>query len=121
MLMGLWASVGGPNMILYLAALQGINPELYEASRIDGANRFQSFFAVTLPMVSPTTLFILVMEMIGGFQGGFDAAYIMTQGGPDYSTATMDYYIYQHAYEFSQLGHAATAAWFLFMMVLAAS
>lgn len=121
MIMGLWASVGGPNMILYLAALQGINPELYEAARIDGANRVQSFFAVTLPMVSPTTLFILVMELIAGFQGGFDAAYVMTHGGPDYSTATMDYYIYQHAYEFSHLGYAATAAWFLFMLVLAVS
>jgi multiple sugar transport system permease protein len=121
MLMGLWASVGGPNMILYLAALQSIDPSLYEAARIDGASRTQSFFAITLPMVSPTTLFILVMSLIAGFQGGFDAVYIMTQGGPNYSTATMDYYIYQHAYEFSHLGYAATASWFLFMLVLATS
>jgi len=61
------------------------------------------------------------MEMIGGFQGGFDAAYIMTQGGPDYSTTTMDYFIYQHAYEFSHFGYAATAAWILFIMVLLVS
>jgi multiple sugar transport system permease protein len=121
MLMGVWTSVGGPNMVLYLAALQGINPELYEAARIDGAGRVAQFFAVTVPMVAPTTFFICVMELIGGLQGGFDAAYVMTHGGPDYSTTTVDYYIYQQAYEFSHLGIAATAAWFMFLMILAAT
>ena len=72
-------------------------------------------------MVSPTTFFILTMELIGGLQGGFDAAYVMTQGGPVYSTTTTDYYIYSAAYEFSRLGHAAAAAWFLFLMIIVAS
>ena len=118
MIMGLWAGVGGPNMVLYLAALAGINPDLYEAARIDGAGKIQTFLNVTLPMVSPTTFFILVMELIGGLQGGFDAAYVMTHGGPNYSTTTIDYFIYQRAYEFSHLGEAATAAWFMFVMIL---
>jgi multiple sugar transport system permease protein len=121
MLMGLWAGVGGPNMVLYLAALQGISPELYEAAKIDGAGRFQQWLRITVPMVSPTTFFIMTMEIIGGFQGGFDAAYVMTQGGPDYSTTTVDYFVYQQAYEYSHLGLAATAAWFMFMMILAAT
>ena len=77
--------------------------------------------AVLLPLLHAGVAGEQTLRAEDGFQGGFDAAYIMTQGGPDYSTTTMDYYIYQHAYEFSHLGHAATAAWLLFMMVLAAS
>ena len=82
MLMGFWSAVGGTNMILYLAALQNVPPELLEAAEIDGATAFQKFWAVTWPSVRPTTFFIFTMSLIGGFQAGFEAAFTMTGGGP---------------------------------------
>ena len=115
--MGLWSGVGGINMILYLAALQGINPELYEAAEIDGAGHWNKFWAITWPLLSPTTFFITVVSTIGGFQGGFQAAFIMTQGGPAGSTTTLSYYIYNNAYVFYRMGYAASIAWVLFLCV----
>lgn len=118
--MGLWSSMGGMNMILYLAALQGVSPALYEAAKIDGAGAWQRFWKITWPMVSPTTFFILVMGIIGGFQGGFQQAHIMTNGGgPAGSTTTIGFYIYQNAYQWFKMGYAASIAWFLFIIVLA--
>ena len=117
MIMGLWTSMGGYNMVLYLAGLQGIDPELYEAAGIDGANKWQKFWNVTWPMLTPTTFFIFVMGMIGGFQGGFDAAYIMTGGGPAGSTTTIMYYIYNNAFQWFKMGYAAAIAWVLFILV----
>lgn len=117
MIMGFWAGIGGYNMILYLAGLQGIDPELYEAASIDGASPWQKFWNVTWPMLSPTTFFIFVMSMIGGFQGGFQAAYIMTGGGPAGATTTISYYIYNNAYQWFKMGYAASIAWVLFIMV----
>jgi len=75
-IMSIWQTVGGYNMILYLAALQGVPRDLYEAAEIDGANSWQRFWAVTWPQISPTTFFIATMSLIGGFQAGFDPAYI---------------------------------------------
>ncbi len=117
MLMGIWTGVGGYNMILYLAGLQGIPLDLYEAADIDGASGWQKFWSVTWPMLSPTTFFIFVMSVIGGFQGGFDAAYIMTGGGPAGSTTTLSYYIYNNAYAWFKMGYAASIAWVLFALV----
>jgi multiple sugar transport system permease protein len=116
-IMGLWQGIGGPNMILYLAALQGIPRDLYEAAEIDGANGWQKFWSVTWPMISPTTFFIAIMSVIGGFQSGFDAAYVMTGGGPENSTKTIMYYIYNHAFEWFNMGYAAAIAWFLFVVI----
>ncbi|MBI4028498.1 MAG: sugar ABC transporter permease [Verrucomicrobia bacterium] len=118
-IMGFWGAVGGPNMILYLAALQSVSPELYEAADMDGANFWQRFWHITWPMVSPTTFFILTMGIIGGFEGGFDAAYVMTKGGPAGSTTPLSYFIYQNAFQFFYMGKAAAASWALFAMVLA--
>ncbi|MDD3926544.1 MAG: sugar ABC transporter permease [bacterium] len=118
MLMGLWGAVGGMNMILYLAALQGVPPELYEAAEIDGANAWQKFKAITLPFLSPTTFFIGIMAVIHGFQGGFMSAFIMTNGGPAGSTTTIEYYIYNNAYQWFKMGYAASIAWVLFIVVL---
>ncbi len=118
MIMGLWTSMGGYNMILYLAGLQGISPELYEAADIDGASGWQKFWNVTWPMLTPTTFFIFVMSVIGGFQGGFQAAYIMTGGGPAGATTTISYYIYNNAYQWFKMGYAASIAWFLFLVIL---
>ena len=113
MLMGLWTGIGGYNMILYLAGLQGINPELYEAANVDGASAWQKFRHITWPMLSPTTFFIFIMSLIGGFQGGFQAAYVMTQGGPQGSTTTISYYIFQELYVNDRPGYASAIAWLL--------
>ncbi len=118
MLMSLWVGVGGYNMILYLAGLQGISPELYEAADIDGATGWQKFRHITWPLLAPTTFFIFIMSVIGGFQGGFEQAFIMTQGGPDFATTTISYYIYSNAFEFYRMGYAAAISWFLFLLVL---
>ena len=91
-------------MILYLAALQGVDPQLYEAAMIDGASRWQKFRHITWPLISPTTFFIFVMGVIGGFQGGFMQAYIMTEGGPQGSTTTLAYYIFNNAFSMVQHG-----------------
>ena len=117
-LMGLWGGLGGYNMILYLAALQGVPTSYYEAAEIDGAGPWQKFWAVTWPMISPTTFFILVMSVIGGFQGGFMVANIMTGGGPAGSTTTVEYYLYQTAFEKFNMGYASAIAWFLFAVIL---
>jgi multiple sugar transport system permease protein len=117
MFMGFWTVVGGYNMILYLAALQGVSPELYEAADIDGANPWQKFWAITWPMVSPTTFFIFTMSVIGGLQGGFEQAFVMTRGGPAGATTTISYYIYNHAFAWNHMGYAAAIAWVMFAAV----
>ena len=117
MLMGLWGGMGGTSMILYLAGLQGISPELYEAAEIDGASHWRQFLHITFPMLSPTTFFIFITGVIGGFQGGFQAAYVMTQGGPDGATSTISYYIYNHAFQWFNMGYAAAIAVVLFALV----
>lgn len=116
-IMGVWQTVGGYNMILYLAALQGVPRDLYEAAEIDGANEWQRFWAVTWPQISPTTFFIATMSIIGGFQAGFDPAYIMTGGGPNGSTTTIIYYIYNNAFQWNHMGYAAAISWFLFLVI----
>ncbi len=118
-IMGVWQSVGGANMILYLAALQGVPRDLYDAAEVDGANAWQKFWAVTWPQISPTTFFIAIMSIIGGFQAGFDPAYIMTGGGPNGSTTTMIYYLYNEAFHWHHMGAAAAIAWLLFLVVFA--
>lgn len=119
MLMGAWLSVGGTSMILYLAALQGVSRELYEAAEIDGANHWHKFLNITWPSVAPVTFFIVTTGLIGGFQSGFDAAYIMTGGGPNGATTTVGYYIFTKAYVHFEMGYAATVACVLFVIVLA--
>ena len=116
-LMGVWQTVGGYNMILYLAALQGVPRDLYEAASIDGANSWQKFWNVTWPQLSPTTFFIATMSIIGGFQAGFDPAFIMTGGGPNGSTTTIIYYLFNNAFEWHQMGYAAAIAWVLFLII----
>jgi ABC-type sugar transport system permease subunit len=118
--MGVWASVGGGNMILYLAALANVPEELYEASDIDGAGRWQQFWHITWPMIAPTTFFILVMGVIAGLQGGFEIAYLMTSGGPGKdgdNTVTLGYYIYRAAFENLEFGYAAAVSWFMFATI----
>lgn len=114
-LLTLWKNVGF-TMVIYLAALQGVPRELYDAAHADGASAWQRFRHVTFPMISPTTFFLFVLQMIGAFQL-FTEAFVMTQGGPANSTLTVVYYIYQNAFEFQKMGKASAIAWFLFVFI----
>jgi multiple sugar transport system permease protein len=117
-LMGVWTAAGGNNMIIYLAGLQNIPPQLYEAASVDGAGAWRQFWHITWPSLAPTTFFIFTMSIIGGFQGGFNAAYMMTGGGPAGSTTTLSYYIFNTAYSGRLLmGYGCAIAWVLFAMV----
>lgn len=116
-LMGVWTSMGGTSMILYLAALKGVDPGLYEAAEMDGANAWHKFRYITWPMIGPTTFFILIMAIISGFQGNFNTVYIMTGGGPGGSTTVMSLHIYNHAFRLYNMGYAATTAWVLFILI----
>ena len=117
MIMGLWGAIGSNNMLLYLAALTNVPGELYEAADIDGASKFQRFWNVTWPQLAPTTFFIAVMSTIYGLQGGFEAARVMTEGGPAGATTTLSYFIYQEGFETGRLSFAAATAWVLFILV----
>ena len=117
--MNVWTFIGGANMILYLAALAGVPTELYEAAEIDGAGRWRQFKDITWPMIAPTTFFIFVMGMIGGLQGGFEMAFMMTEGGPDGSTTTVGYHIFSQAFFEYRFGYAAAISFILFLLVMA--
>lgn len=119
MLMGLWAAIGSNNMLLYLAGLSSIPGELYEAADIDGASPFQRFWHVTWPQLAPVTFFITIMSVIGGLQGGFEMARVMTQGGPAGSTTTLSYFVYNEGFTTGRLGYAAGISWAMFMLVFA--
>lgn len=114
--MGLWG-VGG-SMMIYLAGLQGIPKELYEAAEIDGANLWRRMRHVTLPLLTPVIFFSLIIGIIGSFQGGFTSVYVMTNGGPaNYSLVTM-LYIYRQAFNYMHMGYASAFAWMLFFIIL---
>ena len=115
MIMQIWKGAGY-NMLLYLAALQGVPEQLYEAADIDGANAWQKFWYVTFPMLGPTNFFIVIMGIIGGFQI-FGALYVMTGGGPAGSTTTIVYYIYNNAFQWFKMGYASAISWFLFLII----
>jgi len=117
MIMGLWAAIGSNNMILYLAGLSSIPPELYEAADMDGASPLQRFWHITWPQLAPVTFFIGVMGVIYGLQGGFEMARVMTKGGPAGATTTLSYFIYIEGFETGRLGYASAAAWVLFALV----
>jgi multiple sugar transport system permease protein len=119
--MGVWTGIGGTNMLLYLAALSNLPKELIEASQIDGAGAWSRFRHVVLPQLAPTTFFISVMAIIGGLQGGFEQARVMTQGGPAGSTTTLSYYIYNKAFQDLDMGYAAAISWVLFAIVFIAT
>ncbi len=113
--MGLWSS--GGTMIIWLAGLQSIPPQLYEAASIDGAGKWQQFWNVTIPMISPYILFNLIIGTIGTLQI-FQESYIMTEGGPADSTLFYAYYLFKQAFQFFQMGYASALAWILFIVVL---
>ena len=114
-LMALWGS--GSSMIICLAGLQGVPQHLHEAAAIDGASTLQRFRHITLPMLSPTLFFMLVLAVINSFQV-FTTAYIMTNGGPAESTLFYMLYLYRRAFVFLDMGYASGMAWILFIAVL---
>lgn len=109
-------NVGG-GMIIYLAGLQGISRELYEAATVDGASKSRQFWRITIPMMTPTILFNLIMGILGGFQV-FMQAYIMTGGGPVNSTMFYALYLYNKAFRDLQMGYASALAWILLLITL---
>ncbi|MFN8488939.1 MAG: sugar ABC transporter permease [Caldilineaceae bacterium] len=114
--MSVWKSLGY-NMVLFLAGLQGIPTHLYEAAEIDGATSWHKFRNITLPLLTPTTFFIVIISIIGSFQI-FEQAYIMTQGGPARATVTTVYFIYENGFQWHKMGYASAVAWVLFALIL---
>ncbi len=114
-IMNLWA-VGGP-MIIYLAALQSVPTELYEAAALDGAGAARRLLSITLPLISPVILFNLIIEIINSFQI-FTSVYIMTQGGPNNGSLFFVLYIYRQAFQYFNTGYASALAWVLFVIIM---
>ena len=116
-LFSVWRSIGY-YMIIFLAGLQGINADLYEAASLDGAGKWKQFLNVTLPQLKPTTFFVVVMLTIGSFKV-YDQIFLITQGGPGDRTMVLVYYIYNQAFKYSDYGYASTVSIVLFLTVLA--
>lgn len=114
-IMSVWMSFGG-NMMIFLAGLQGINPALYEAADIEGANGWQKFKGITWPQLSKTTFLVSTQLVIGAFQV-FDQAYMLTKGGPGNSTITLVYYIYNKGFGGLEMGYASALSFILFMII----
>lgn len=115
-IMGVWKG-SGYSMLIYLAGLQSIPEQYYEAAKIDGADWWQQICKITIPLIFPTTFFILITSTIGAIQG-FDQFYVMTRGGPAGATTTLVYYIFQNAFEWFNMGYAACAAAVLFVIIM---
>lgn len=114
-LMSMWTI--GPQMVIFLAGLQGVPAELLEAAEIDGANSWQRFWGVVIPMLSPVIFFNLIIGIIGSFQV-FNSAFIMTNGGPQNATLFVVLYVYLNGFRFFKMGYAATLAWMLFWIIM---
>jgi multiple sugar transport system permease protein len=114
-IMGLWGAGGG--MILWLAGLKAIPQSLYEAASVDGASRWQQFWTITIPQLTPYIFFNLVMGLIGTLQV-FGQAFVMTQGGPQNSTLFYVYHLFNNAFRYGQMGYASAMAWLLLAIAL---
>ena len=112
-----WWSIGG-QMVIYLAGLKGIPQEFYEAAQIDGAGEWAKFRHVTVPMLSPTIFFNVVLGLIGAFQV-FEGPLVLTLGGPNNATLTYVLNLYNNAFQFLHFGYASAMAWFLFAVIMA--
>ncbi len=115
LVMHMWAQ--GAAMVIFLATLQDVPRELYEAATVDGANGWHKFWQITVPMCSPVILFNLVMAFIGGFQN-FDLPWLLTQGGPNRATEFFSIFLYRNAFIFLRMGKASALAWILFAVIV---
>ena len=118
-IMSVWAGFGA-NMMIFLAGLKGIPAGLYEAAKIEGANRWQLFAHITWPSLSGTTFLVTTMLIIGAFQV-FDQAFVLTKGGPGNATITLVYYIYNNGFKNLKMGYASSISFIVFFMILAFS
>ena len=114
--LGVWKECGW-NTIIYLAALTGISPELYEAAEVDGASSWQRFTRITVPMLSNTTFVVVILLIIESFNM-FESIFVMTEGGPLGSTSTIMYYIYEQGFMSYNMGYASALAWIFFALIL---
>jgi multiple sugar transport system permease protein len=114
-IISLWGVGGG--VIIYLAGLQGVPTDLYEAAKVDGANVWQQFLNVTLPMVTPVIFYNLVLGLVNTFQY-FTEVFILTHGGPARATLVYNLYLYQNAFSYNHMGYASALAWALFVITL---
>jgi multiple sugar transport system permease protein len=117
-LIAVWGTVGGSRMIIFLAGLQGVPEELHDAANIDGANSWQRFWSVTIPMISPVVFFNMILAAIGAFRV-FTFSYMATAGGPAFATYFYMLLLYNQAFQSMQMGYASALAWVLFVIVLA--
>lgn len=115
-MVSVWKLIGY-NMVIFLSALSSISQSLFEAAKIDGAGAFQTFKNVTVPLLSPTIFFVVIITAISSFQI-FDLIYLMTQGGPLDSTNVIVYAIYKNAFEYFNIGKASAMAYVLFVIIL---
>lgn len=116
LIVSIWKGVGFV-AIVYLAAMQGLPSEVLEAARIDGANRFQVFTRITMPLLSPTTFFLVITQTISAFQA-FDIIAVMTGGGPASATTTLSWFIYDQAFQRSNVGYSAAAGTIMFIILM---
>jgi multiple sugar transport system permease protein len=116
-IMSIWGNLG-VGIVIFLAGLQSISESYYEAAEVDGANRWQQFWGITLPLITPSLFFYFIITMIDAFQA-FEQIYIMTRGGPVNSTTTMVYYIYRNAFRNFKMGYASAQAIVLFFVIMA--
>ena len=110
-----WKLVGY-NMIIFLSGFSALNTQVYEAAKIDGASPIDTFIRITLPLMSPTIFFVLLITTISSFQV-FDLIYLMTQGGPENTTNILVYWLYKNAFEFFNVGKASAIAYVLFLFI----
>jgi multiple sugar transport system permease protein len=115
-ILALWAQIGGNMMLIFLAGLQGVPKDLYEVADLDGANGLQRFWNITLPMISPTIFFNLVLGIIGALSS-FSNAFVAANGGPAYATYLYALHIYKTGFEFSELGFACALAVIFFVLL----
>ncbi len=115
-IMAMWGAIGGNTMLIFLAGLQGVPQELYDAAVVDGAGLWAKFRNVTLPMLTPTIFFNMVLGIIGALRV-FAAAYVATQGGPAYSTWFYALHIYTRAFQYFEMGYASALAWIFFFVL----
>jgi len=117
-IIGLWQGVGGTRMIIFLAGLQGIPDALYDAASIDGAGAWGRTIHVTIPLLTPTIFFNLILGIIRGLQV-FAAAFVATEGGPAYATWFFGLHLYKHAFDYWNMGYASALAWFFALVIIA--
>jgi multiple sugar transport system permease protein len=115
LLMSLWGT--GAGAVIFLASLQGVPQSLYEAAELDGASTLRKFWHITLPLISPVIMFSVITGVIGTFQT-FTISYLMTGGGPAYSTLFYLLYLYRNAFNWFEMGYASALAWVLFIIIM---